>query len=84
MTRGNRLAGPSVRPAVFVTYTVLWVPFFYIERYANNIWIHGNLAFSMLIILNAASLLRWNILPFIADMHVFACLEIMATDIALL
>ena len=66
----HRQANESTLVAVFVTYTGLYVPFFYVEAYANNIGIHGSLAFYMLIILNAASVLGRIIPPFIADKYV--------------
>ncbi|KAL8766517.1 MAG: hypothetical protein Q9209_006733 [Squamulea sp. 1 TL-2023] len=53
--------------SVAITYSGLYVPFFYIESYARNIGVHGDMAFYMLIILNAASILGRTLPPFIAD-----------------
>lgn len=55
--------------AVFATYTGLYVPFFYIESYATNIGVRGDMAFYMLIIMNAASVLGRILPPFVADMY---------------
>ena len=53
--------------AVFITYTGLYVPFFYIESYATNVGVRGEMVFYMLIIMNAASVPGRVLPPFIAD-----------------
>ena len=58
-----------VELAVFITYTGLYVPFFYIESYATNIGVHGDMVFNMLIIMNAASVLGRILPPFVADKY---------------
>ena len=55
--------------AVFVTYTGLYVPFFYIESYATSIGVRGDMVFYMLIIMNAASVLGRIFPPFVADKY---------------
>ena len=60
----NRL---MVRAAVLITYTGLYVPFFYIESYAINVGVRGDMVFYMLIIMNAASVPGRVLPPFIAD-----------------
>lgn len=42
--------------AVFFTFIGLYIPFFYVENYALNLGISPDLAFYMLIIMNAASI----------------------------
>ncbi|KAK1760389.1 major facilitator superfamily domain-containing protein [Echria macrotheca] len=42
--------------AIFTTFIGLYIPFFYVEKYALNIGVSSDLAFYMLIIINAASL----------------------------
>ncbi|KAL8827911.1 MAG: hypothetical protein Q9191_002900 [Dirinaria sp. TL-2023a] len=53
--------------SVFITYTGLYVPFFYVESYATNIGINEDMAFYMLIMMNAASVLGRILPPFVAD-----------------
>ena len=52
---------------MLVTYTGLYVPFFYVESYATSIGISGDVAFDMLIIMNAASVIGRLLPPFFAD-----------------
>ncbi|CAF9939081.1 MAG: hypothetical protein HETSPECPRED_001478 [Heterodermia speciosa] len=53
--------------SVLITYTGLYVPFFYVESYATSIGISGDVAFDMLIIMNAASVVGRLLPPFFAD-----------------
>ena len=57
--------------AVLITYTGLYVPFFYIESYATNIGVRGDMVFYMLIIMNAASVAGRILPPFVADRYKF-------------
>lgn len=46
------------------------MPFFYVESYATSIGISGDVAFDMLIIMNAASVVGRLLPPFFADRYI--------------
>ncbi|KAL9028651.1 MAG: hypothetical protein Q9196_003016 [Gyalolechia fulgens] len=53
--------------SVSITYAGLYVPFFYVASYGNDIGVGADMAFYLLIILNAASVLGRILPPFVAD-----------------
>ena len=63
----NNILTLTARLAVFITYAGLYVPFFYVASYGNNIGVRADIAFYLLIILNAASILGRILPPFVAD-----------------
>ncbi|KAK5652183.1 hypothetical protein OQA88_10826 [Cercophora sp. LCS_1] len=53
--------------AIFMVYVGLYIPFFYVEKYALDIGVSDDLAFYMLIIINVASLPGRVVPSYLAD-----------------